>query len=253
MTIRFYATNLVNEAIVTGTNEDPAYPATNIQDERTTKEFRSTTNADYALFNLIETQDFDSVIIVENSQNGFGFNSITFEGNATDEWTSPDWSLALTMNETHGIAWAEFTQESHLFVRALMSSSLGYCALSNVFIGNKIAITNDRSINYGWTYVDNDLSTPVTNDLGQRFIEKKVRRRQIDFRINLLDKDQLDQIFELYDLVGQTKPFFVRVGCDEMINDKDRFMAMVYFTQVPVITNSFFNRYDLSFSLVEAK
>jgi len=53
-------------------------------------------------------------------------------------------------------------------------------------------------------------------------------------------------------LNGSTKPFYVAIDCDNIIDDKRRFAGMVYLNSVPNITNTNFARYSISMQLEEA-
>jgi len=253
MTIKFYSYNLLDRAALTPSTENALFPAENVQDFRRTKCFRSTTNSDNLIIDFGETSDVDSVFLVNNSVSGWGLSTVGIEMNATANFTTPAYSNTLTFSEAHGVGYTEFAStQNYRFMRLVLTSSLGYCELSNLFVGKMISLSGDRSINYGWSYQSKDNSRNTENRYGQKFSDVVNRQRVINFTISNLDKDHLDQIFEIYDDKGVTKPFFLRIGCDEMINEKRRFSGMVYFNSIPTITNRFFNNYTLSMQLEEA-
>jgi hypothetical protein len=252
MTIRFYSENLVDQATIVASNPNALFPASNLQDSRRTKVCRSTTNSDSIVFDFQETSEVDSIILVDSPFDGFGVSTLTAQFNGTDSWGSPAATDALTFSATHGVGINELaTLRNYRFMRLVMTSTLGYCEPPKLFVGKKIALLGERSINYGWTYQSKDNSRVTENRYGQRFADTVSRQRQFNISFSNLDKDQLDQIFELYDDKGVTKPFFVRIGCDSMINNRDRFAGMVFMSSIPVITNRFFNNYSLSMVLEE--
>jgi hypothetical protein len=253
MTIKFYSGNLVDQATLSASTENALFPLENLQDPRRTKVFRSTTNSDTVVLDFQETSDVDSVFIVSNPIDGFGISTLAIDLNATNSWGAPAYSDTVTWSTVHGLGYNEFAAtQSYRFARLSLTSTLGYCELSKLFIGKKISLLNDRSINYGWSYVSKDNSRTQENRYGQRFSDVINRQRQFNISFSNINKDQLDQIFEIYDDKGLTKPFFVRIGCDEMISDKRRFSGMVYLNSIPQITNRFFNNYSLSMTLEEA-
>lgn len=252
MTIKFYSGNLVDQATITASNPNALFPASNLQDPRRTKVCRTTTNSDSIVFDFLETSEVDSIFLVDSPIDGFGVSTLTAQFNGTDSWGSPAASQALTFDTIHGVGVNEFTEVEYRFMRLVMTSTLGYCEAPKIFAGKAITLLRDKSINYGWSYVSKDNSRVQENRYGQRFSDVVSRQRQFNISFSNLDKDQLDQIFEIYDDKGTTKPFFVRIGCDEMINDKDRFAGMVYLSSVPSITNRFFNNYSVSMTLEEA-
>jgi hypothetical protein len=198
-----------------------------------------------------ETSDVDSVVIVPDKRSGFGITSISLEFNATNEWSSPAATESVTFSDVHGVGISEFTQtRSYRFCRLVLTSTLGYCELANIFIGKKQAL--NRGISFGWSYKDEDRSIKRFNRYGQQFTDVINRAKIINAQLSLLDKEQIDEFFDVYDRCGESKPFFIKIGCDTMINDYRRFSGMVYFQDVPTITNGSFGRYSLSMSLREA-
>jgi hypothetical protein len=250
--IKFYSTNLVDEATITATNENALFPASNIQHHFRTKVFRSTTNSDSIVFDFGETSDADTVIIVPDPLQGFGVSTVTIEFNGTNSWGAPAYSTSVTIDNTHGFGIAEFATKSYRFARLVLTSTLGYCEISKVFIGEKIEFSSGTGIELGWSYQDDETSIIKKNAYGQRFVDVRARQKKISFGLKTLNKDELDQVFELYDDKGETKPFFMKLGDTTMINDPDRFSGMFYLNNVPQITNKAFGLYDLSMSLEEA-
>lgn len=250
MSLRIYATNLVDQATITASSENANFPLTNLQDPRRTKVFRSTGDVVDIVMDLQETSEIDSVFIVDEPRNGFGISSFAIDFAPTSDFSTPAHTETITFSVKHGAGFKNFTQQDYRFIRIRLDSSLAYCELSKIFIGK--AINLNRSQSFGWTYRSEDLSTFKTNRYGQRFVDQITRTRDFNLSFKLLDKDHLDQIFELYDLCGKGKPFFISTGCVNMINEVERFAGMVYFDNIPQITNTTFGRYSLSMALSEA-
>ena len=251
MSIEFYSGNLIDQSFITSSSENAQFPLSNLKDDRRSKVFRSTSNSDNIVFDFQETSEVDSAFIIADKRDGFGISTISIQFNGTNVWTSPAATEPLTFSEKFGVGFSEFTTtRSYRFARAVLTSALGYCEVSKLFLGKKLNI--GRGINFNWTYVDKELSSQKKNRYGQIFSDVISRQRTISASMQYLDKDQLDKLFELYDENGETKPFFVKIGCPEMINDNRRFSGMVYFDNVPTITNVFFNKYNISFVLIEA-
>jgi hypothetical protein len=250
--ISFYSTNLVDQATVTASSENQLFPVENIQDYRRTKVFRSQANSVNIDFDLGETSEIDSIILVDDPRSEFGLSTVTLQLNGSTDFSSPAFSQALTLNEYFGVGYAEFDLQEYRYARLVVTSTLGYCEISNLFIGKKIAFENNMGIDFGWSYQNDEIHTTKKNRYGQRFIDAVTRQSKINFSIKSMNPDELDQILEIYDTKGETKPFFMRLGCDDMINDKDRFAGMYFLANVPSITNKSFALYDMSFQLEEA-
>jgi hypothetical protein len=250
--ISFYSSNLVDQSTISASTENASFPASNLQDPRRTKVYRSTSNSDEIVFDFGETSEVNSVLIVDEPRNGFGITVATLELNATDTWGAPAYTTSITLNEIHGLGFKEFTTQNYRFARIVLTSTLGYCEISKIFIGKEITFANNMGIDLGWNYQDKELSTIKENRYGQKFIDVIGRQKQLSFAIRSMDKTELDQVLEIYDEKGSTKPFYVRIGDDQMVNDPDRFAGMFYLNTIPQITNKSYGLYDISMTLEEA-
>lgn len=250
MSFSIYGENLVDQSIITSTSENLLFPLLNIKDPRRSKVFRSTSNSDSVVFDFMETSPVDTFFVVADKRNGFGFSTITLEFNATDSWGSPAATEVITVSTEFGVGFKEFTEHSYRFCRVVMTGSLGYCELSKVFFGKKNNIL--RSINFNWNFKDTELVNQKTNRYGQIFSDVIVRQKVINASISNMNKDNLDEFFKVYDSKGESKPFFVRLGCAEMSNDFRRYSGMVFFQDIPAISNPHFNKYNVSIILKEA-
>lgn len=250
MSLLFYSNNLIDNSTITASTENLNFPTSNLKDPRRTKVFRTLSNSDTLILDFQETSEIDSIFIVDEPRNGFGVSTLVFDLNATSNFTSPAYSNSLTFSTTHGVGFKSFPIQNYRFCRLSLSSTLGYCELSKIFIGK--AIDLGKGPNFSWSYQDKDLSIVKENRYGQRFVDIITRQKQVNMAFSLLNKDQLDKIFQIYDEKSTTKPFFFSVGCSTMINDPNRFSGMVYLNSIPVITNTSFGRYSLSMTLEEA-
>lgn len=250
MSLKIFTGNLIDNATFTASSQNLNFPPSNLKDPRRTKVFRTLTNTDTLILDFQETSEIDSIFVVDEPRNGFGVSTIALDLNSTSNFTSPAYSDTLTFSTVHGVGFKSFAQQDYRFARLSLTSTLGYCELSKVFIGKELAL--GRGPNFNWSYQDKDLSTIKENRYGQRFVDVITRQKQINISLSLLDKDQLDKIFKLYDENSTTKPFFISVGCVNMINDPNRFAGMVYLNSVPTITNTSFGRYSLSMTFEEA-
>jgi len=250
--ISFYSNNLVDQASITASSENLLFPKSNLVHPFRTKVFRTNTNSDSIILDFNETSEIDSILFVDVPRDGFGVSTLTLELNGTSNFTSPAFTQAITINTAHGIASASFNTQNYRFARIVMTSSLGYCELSKVFIGKSIHFENNMGVNLGWSYKDDELSSSKENAYGQVFVDVKTRRRFFSFSITSMNKDELAQIMEIYDDKGETKPFYFMLGTNEMIDDPARFSGMYYLTTIPAVINKSFGLYDMALSLKEA-
>lgn len=245
-----YSENLIYQALITASSENMQFPLSNILDPRRSKVYRSTAMETILYFDFKETSEIDAFMVVDDKRNGFGISNIDLEFYATSNWALADDLETIEISSKYGIGYKEFPKKEFRFCKMTLNSSLDYCELSNLFIGKKLEL--GRSINFGWNIKNNDLSKKTVNRYGQVFVDSINSQKIINCRLSLLDKDQIDKIYSWLDYYSEIKPFFVRIGCDNMINDNRRFSGMVYLNDSPTITNSSFGRYDMSLTFNEA-
>ena len=242
--------NLVDSSTITASTENALFPASNLQDSRRSKVFRSTTNSDNIVIDMQETSAVNTVFIVSDKRSGFGVSTVTVEFNATNTWGSPAYSVAVPFSTIHGIGFVEFPSTvNYRFARVVMTSTLGYCELSKIFIGSFLALT--RSINFGWTIKDEELSQKSRNRYNQLFVDVISRQKTINFSMSYIDKVDLALLNSLLDRAGETKPVYMILGDNTMVDDNRRFSGPVFLDDIPTITNPFFNKYSLSMTMRE--
>lgn len=256
MSVKFWHYNLVDQpqTVITATNQNAFFPAENIKDPRTTKVLRSTTTETAVTFDFTTIEDVDSILLVPHSQLGWGFTgSILVEANATNNWASPAYTTTIgpaEIDQIHNIAIKEFPVQTWRFWR-LTFTNTPYVEVSKIFIG-KLNNVGGRSVSFGWSYIDNDLSQSVVNRYGQKFTDVITSQKRLGFALNVMTKDQMDQFFEVYDYNRTFRPFFFQVCDCEIMNDMERFAGYFTFDQMPEIVNNNHSLYDLQATVTEA-
>lgn len=255
MTIKFYSYNLVDQSatVITASNENASFPASNLKDSRSTKTYRSTGTSANIVFDFISAEPVDSVIIEPHKLLGYNISTpITIEANSTDSWGAPAFSTSITsLDDTNGYTVKEFASQSYRFWRIVLTSA-SYIEIGNIFIGAKQEIGSPaRSIQFGWSYQDNDLSKSRTNRYGQSFFDITTDQKTIKASFVNLNKAEIDDFFAVYDYNKSYKPFYFYVDCTGILNDVGRFLGHMRFTKKPPISNKFYALYDVSFELDE--
>lgn len=256
MSLKFLSSNLIEGATITPSTENAQYPASNLLDHRRTKTFRSTSNSDNIVIDLGGAESIDHFAIVDNWQNGFGITAITIEANGTDVWTSPAFTTTVTLDTTFGVGIKAFTSaQSYRFWRIVLTSTLGYCEIANMFLGAASTIATN-GVGYNWNYVNRDLSRIQSNRYGQKFIDDIGSQKELNnLQFQVMDKDEVDVIYAVYDNNRLVKPFFVYMDLesDSLFNNDDRFNGFYYFKNSPSFTNINSGYYNTSLNLIEAK
>lgn len=251
--IKFFWNNLVDGAQITATTTNAQFPLSNLKDPRRTKVYRSTSNSDSVTFDFGQTENIDSVFAVGNPIDGIGFTAASLDAGATSVFSPDLLSASLDISAKYNEGFKEFTQVSTRFFRVNLTSTAGYCELANLFVGKSLTLIDDKSINFGWTHQEQELSRNSENPYGQVFSDLIGTRKVFNISFTNLTKDQLEQIDEMTDWTGLTRPFWVAIGCPDITNSLERFRGMVYLERKPTKTNTFFNRYGLSMTLREAR
>lgn len=252
MSVRFYAINQVYGANLTGSTENAQFPASNVQDDRRTKVFRTTAPTGSLVLDFGSTTDIDSFMIVPHSFDGFGINSLTLELNATNEWSSPAVQQAITLDSTHNVGLYEFASvQQYRFARLVFSSSLEYCEIANFFIGKRINFTNN-DFNYPIKYKQETRKQVSTNRYGQKFFDEINTQKSFSGSISTMTKTEVDQLFEMLDYNSTTKPVFINFESTSMLNDTDRINGMYYLRNDPDLDYTEGNYWNVSLNFEEA-
>lgn len=246
---KIYHENLIDQAVITASTENAQFPLANLKDHRRSKVYRSTNSSTTIVLDFQESSLIDGAFIVPNKRDGFGVSTVTLEFNGVDNWAAPAYSIPLTFSTTLGIGHITFPQISYRFCRIVLTSALAYCEISKIFIGSEVAISS--SINFGWTIKDEELSVKTKNRYGQIFADLIARQKAIGFAFKNIQKEDLELLNDMIDRVGETKPFYIAIGNNTMSADYRRFSGPVTLDDIPTITNSNFNRYNLSMAVKE--
>ena len=136
-----------------------------------------------------------------------------------------------------------------------MTSTLGYCEIANLFIGKANKLTTN-GVGYNWSYRNKDLSKRSTNRYGQLFVDDIGTQKELtNLQFQVMDKDEMDTILDVYDANRLVKPFFAYfpLETDSLSNNDDRYNGMYYFSSEPRFTNINSGYYNTTLNLKEAK
>lgn len=253
--ITFMCQNLIYNSTLTPSTVNAQYPVSNLKNDFRTKVWRSTSNSDNLVIDLGSTEDIDSICVSPNWQDGFGVTAITIQGNATDSWGSPAFSEAMTLDTTFGHAISVFSStQSYRFWRLVVTSTLGYCELANIYIGAKTELTTN-GVGYNWSYSNKDLVRSESTIYGQEYFDDYGTRKELSgLSFEVMNPTEIDKIFEISDNCRTIKPFWVKFGTGtQLLNDDDRVWGMYKLTGEPSFTNFTSGFYNVSLGVREQK
>ncbi len=232
---KFYFNNLALDAVLTPETENAQFPAENIQDARRTKVFRSTSNADYIYFDFGSAESIDSVFLCGHILDGLGFTTASLELNSVATWVGAAPStIAITVDAENNLAFGELgTPVSYRYAKLILTSTLGYCEVSKIFIGlgENLGTENDFSYPLGITFANN--STIQKNRYGQRFVDEINEQKTFRGDLRSMTNAECEVIHDLARQCSNTKPFFMRISNVNIFTDNDRVNGYYYLTQEP--------------------
>lgn len=251
MGTKFYIYNELENGTLSASSENASFPLENLKDVRRTKTFRSNSGSDSVVVDLGSNRPLDSFFIVDNPASGFGISTLTFEANPTNVWTSPLVSQSVSLDTTNGIGVLEFTSANCRFVRLVMTSTLGYCELSNFFIGTRTEYA-DFDISYPVNFQWNNLSTVSKNRYGQRFIDEVTTQRIVSGSLENMNQSEMDSVSDWVNYISNTIPFFIRFDAIQAITNPNKLNGFYYLNSEPKFILNRGNFWSCDLSLEEA-
>lgn len=239
MCTKFYYNNMADVAVMTPSTENAQFPVENIQDGRRTKVFRSTSNSDYIYLDLGAAEAIDSFVTVGTPLDGFGVSSISVELNNVATWTSGALAtISVTIDNLNNIAFGSLvTPVNARYAKIIMTSTLGYCELGKIFLGEMNEIgTNDFA--YPLKYQMNNLTSVSKNRGGQKFFDVVPSQKIFSGSIDAMTNTECDVIYDLANYVSFDRPFFFRIEDAQVFSDNNRVSGYYYLKDDPVFNYS---------------
>lgn len=250
--IKFFSDNLVRQANLFSANENKMFPVFNLKDPRRSKVFRSIGDSSTITFDFLEKSLIDSVIIVPDARTFFGFVTATLKLSEHGDFDLPDFETTIDIFEKTNFAIKEFETKEYRFAQLVLTSSLGYCELSKVFIGQVTKFEDNMGIDLGWSFTNDEIVNQTKNSLGQVFTDLISRQKRLDFAVSTMNKDELEMMTWLTDRHGTVEPFFVSLDIPEVNNIRHRNSGYYRFNDIPSEKNKAYGLYDSSYKLLEA-
>lgn len=246
MISHFFAFNEIRS--VTADNEDPFYPASNLLEHPTFKEFRSQTESAVLVFDLLNTTPVDSLLLCGNVSTGeIQATSITLEANTSNVWTSPAHSQTyeLTLDDQlHNLVYLSFETKAFRYWRLTINNPTGtYAGLSNVYLGPR----TELAVDLGYTFSMMGRSDINKGRYGQRFIDKLPDLRQFECSMSVMNQAERDTLAAIVHSCSTHKPLWMVLSPGESLYEAGYF----YFEETPEFENQAYRIYNTSFTLEE--
>jgi hypothetical protein len=225
--------NWVQDSTVSlsATSEDASFPVSNLALEQRALKWRSTGVDDEGVVIDIKTEDaIDSVVVMTDGINDIRLSpsaTVSLQGNATDEWTSPALDQALTYDETNELYSHYFTtDQSYRYWRIYVDdpgNPFGFIELSKIVLAKSTILT--QGPNKGFTYGLEDQSSQSSTDFGHVYTDQFPVKKSLEFEYELITLSDMETLADLYLRVGSKKAVAVALDTQEEAFDKDRFFV----------------------------
>lgn len=253
--INFLSENLFKtgtKTLTTGT-ENAQFPLSNLDNDSPSVKFRSSGNTVVIEVDLGQTRDIDTLMVVGDPTGTFGMTTVTYKTSTTNDFSlSPVNNVTLDPEQNMGYSY--ITLVSHRFVEISFTGQGSYAEVGNIFIGERINITQNNLSISSFNYLYNDNSTVTENDYGQHFITSRNLQKVLAGTIEFATKSEQEILDNLFITHGRSYPLWMIVDKDgDAVNrGETKFTIYGYLTQMPIWSASGGQTYNASVRIKEA-
>lgn len=235
--INFLSDNQLDNAalsITTG-SANVQFPLSNIQNESPSLKFRSVGNTVVILADMTTTRTIDALALVGDPTGTFGLTSVEFKFSGTTDFSSSmAYNPALDSTNNFGFLIMS-TTETARYAQITLTGTGTYSEISNIFIGQKINLTQINLTIDSFKYGYKDKSVIRKNRYGQHFIDERNRVKFLSGSLEYLNKTEQESIDDMYIRHGRSKPIWMIVdaGAAGMNSGQYKLSIYGYFNRSP--------------------
>jgi len=233
MSLRFSVDNLVQQSIITASENNSQFPVDNLIDDRRTKIYRSLTTSCNIVFDFGTIRQIDTISIVDSNISQLGFDTAIIQFNNVDSWGAPPVSQSLTLDSDNG--WVNYNwpvDQNYRYARLVLTNIINPVEVSKVFIGKSLYFT-DICFGYPVSYRQNNRATSSQNRYGQKFFDEINTQKEVSGEIPSLNKDEMDTMLEILDYASFTRPIWLNFDALTFLNDQNRISGYYYLMDDP--------------------
>lgn len=209
------------------------------------------------VFDLGTTEAIDTVALLFDLVNGNKLSDdavVTIQANATNAWSSPSVSQALSIDDTYGIATHFFSSDqSYRYWRLKIvdpENPYLYIETSKVILGK--GVTLDSGPGRGFVEKKRDQSAIQETSFGHRYADIYPIRRGLEFQYPGLTASDTALLEAAFRQNGSVTPIAVAFDPTGTLFDKDRFFIYGYFQNSLDITHLSGANFTVPLSIQEA-
>lgn len=243
----FFAFNEIKS--VTASSEDLFYPASNLLEHPTYKEYRAASTSATLTLDLGAFVSCDSLLLCgNNATRDLQVTSIRLEGNTTNSWTAPAFTLNhdVTLDgQLNNLVYVPFIAKAFRYWRLTVNNPGGlYVGFSNLFLGAK----TDLPVDVGYTFTLADRSEISGGRYSQRFIDKLPDLRYFSCSMSAMNQPERDALAAIAHRCSTHTPLWMILNPGTSLEEAGYF----YFDKAPQIENQAYQLYSTSLDMTEA-
>lgn len=211
------------------------FPLNNIKNSTTVKKFRTTTNTCKIVVDLLQTRNIDSLAIHGDSTTTLGLTSCGVRFSLTLDFSGYTQEM-ITLNAQYNMGYLlKPSPVSYRYVEFEFEGNGDYVEVSNIYIGLREDLTINNISTSSFQYGFDDNSDVSKNEYGQRFINVKNRLKNISGAINTCNREEQEQLEDIFDYHGTTLPFWIIVDKESgsMADGEYKLTMYGYLTEMP--------------------
>jgi len=234
--INFLSENLVDDAtlsITTGT-ANAQFPLSNLQNESTTKKFRSTGNTVVVVVDMGQTRTINTIAVAGHAVDGLGITAMSAKTSVTLDFSGST-PIPITLTQEFNMGYEFTTEVSHRYVELTFTGNGSYCEVSNIFIGDRINLALNSFSIASFRYRQDDRSETRFNDYGQQFSNVLNFQKRLVGTIEYCTKSEVDTLDDMFLAHGRYKPLWVIIDPDSsaMTDGKYKLSSYCYMEKMP--------------------
>ena len=233
--------------------ENAQFPLTNMNDEHTTKVFRSTGNSCTFVADTQSLSACDTFAIVGSGVEGLGITACSIYLSPTTDFTGVAENV-VELNSEYSFGYVRFTSSAYRYMKVVITGGGSYCEVSNMYLGAATEFANNGIDRSSFKYSTVDNSKILKNKYGQRFINQYNKIRRMECSIKTMNSAELTILHGIYKAHGTSKPIWFMADTEEdTITDADFiFSGYFFFTGRGTFKSRSGILFDSSFMLEEA-
>lgn len=211
---------------------------------------------EWVVFDFGSAVVVDSVAILFDPVEGATVDlsgALTIQANASNVWTAPSVSVALTIDSDDVVSTNFFTSDQTFRYWRLKivdpNNPNLYVEIPKLILANATVLDDNPEI--GFSYVRNDQSVLSKTDYGHLYADELPKLRKMTFSYKAFLYSDVETLINIFNTVGTTRPFAISLDSTEAIFDKDRFFVYGHFTKDLSMKHVVNNIFDHDFEFEE--